>query len=79
MCAFALALVTGLMADAPLTVILFRAVMSMTCCYFLGVVLGWVAERCIAEASRSLAVTAIPEQSAPVAPAPSQPAPSTAA
>lgn len=54
LCAFALALLSGLSAEAPIVVILTRGLVSLVGCYIVGLLIGIVGERCIAEHFDSL-------------------------
>jgi hypothetical protein len=47
--AFAIALVAGMGADNPGDVILFRAIISMLVCQFVGIGLGMIVERVVNE------------------------------
>lgn len=47
--AFALAIVMGIVADNPGTTTIKRALIAMACCYGVGYLVGWIAQRAARE------------------------------
>lgn len=48
---FAVAIIAGLAADNPSSVILTRALTAMAVCYVIGMILGYIASRAVADAT----------------------------